>query len=181
MFESWKVDDSGHSVWEIAVLLSSIDRTFSPSREDSLSSKRRDRERETFTIYCHDRSLKIKYPKYPKYRFVALDEIFFFFLFLFLKRSTMKFRGTKVFAERNTKFFSFWFYYFSRLQFLHDPGMPASSLHFPRKQDFPIGRVPVRALPRSQDGTRTMKKKYRWAIENLKISLKVELLSTFKE
>lgn len=91
-------------MWEIAVLLSSIDRTFSPSREDSLSSKRRDRERETFTIYCHDRSLKIKY---PKYHFVALDEIFFFFLFLFLKRSTMKFRGTKVFAERNTKFFSF--------------------------------------------------------------------------
>ena len=95
-------------MWEIAVLLSSIDRTFSPSREDSLSSKRRDRERETFTIYCHDRSLKIKYPKYPKYRFVALDEIFFFFfLFLFSKKSTMKFRGTKVFAEWNTKFFSF--------------------------------------------------------------------------
>lgn len=68
-------------MWEIAVLLSSIDRTFSPSREDSLSSKKR----ETFTIYCHDRSLKIKYPKYPKYRFVALDRIFFFFFISLLE------------------------------------------------------------------------------------------------
>lgn len=56
---------------------------FLPSREDTLSSKRREREREKGkNIYDrrHDRSLKIKYP--TKVSFCALKNFFFFLISL---------------------------------------------------------------------------------------------------
>lgn len=120
----------------------------------SFFEKEREREREK---HLRSPSRSIVENKISNQSIVLCVEKFFLFFNFSSPRGgraqLKKFCGTKVFVERNTKFF--WFYYFHSSS---TPPMPASSLHFPRKQDFPIGRVPVERYtePRWND-----EKKYR--------------------
>lgn len=52
---------------------------------------------------------------------------------------------------------------------------------FPAETRFPDRESACESVTTEPRWNANDEKKYRWAIENLKISLKVELLSTFKE